>query len=74
MGMLPKYTPRPERVLSPGQTENFERLVAWLTARPPGSGFGREIQVEQNFYGSMLPNPEQQAQMKRDLALALSGA
>ncbi len=29
-GMMPKFTPRPERVLSPRQTEAFERLVGAL--------------------------------------------
>lgn len=75
VGMLPKGTPLPERVLSPKQTDLFDRLIHVLE-RGSGGGYasgGRPVQVEQNFYGSMMPNPEQQAGMRRDLALALSG-
>lgn len=75
VGMLPKATPLPERVLSPTQTGLFERLIQVLErgASAGVSAGGRPVQVEQNFYGSMLPNPEQQAGMRRDLAMALSG-
>lgn len=37
IGMLPKYTSKPERVLSPAQTEAFERLVNQLDS-PRGTG------------------------------------
>jgi hypothetical protein len=77
MGMLPKGTPLPERVLSPRQTDLFERLTVALErdAAAPSSlstPMGGE-QVVQNFYGSALPNAEEKAAMKRELALALSG-
>jgi hypothetical protein len=64
-------------VLSPRQTDLFERLTVALErdAAAPSSlstPMGGE-QVVQNFYGSALPNAEEKAAMKRELALALSG-
>lgn len=38
VGYLPKYTPRPERVLSPRQTAAFERLVDLLDQGRVGGG------------------------------------
>jgi len=46
VGLLPKATPEPERVLSPGQTRSFDALVAHigsgrtLTASPSGADSG----------------------------------
>ncbi|MEU1596211.1 phage tail tape measure protein [Streptomyces sp. NPDC005708] len=40
MGYLPKYTPEPERVLSPRQTAAFERLVDMLESGGVGGGGG----------------------------------
>jgi hypothetical protein len=76
IGALPKYTPEPERVLSPRQTEAFERLVAALDRPPADSDLstGRGVTVEQHFHGTQWPNAEQQAAMRRELALTLSGA
>jgi len=44
VGFLPKYTPKPERVLSPRQTASFDRLVALLERGGMGAG-GSEVRV-----------------------------
>ena len=46
-GMLPKRTPRPERVLSPDQTRAFERLVEQLDTPSGTSAGGVTIQTLQ---------------------------
>jgi phage-related protein len=72
VGALPKYTPLPERVLSPRQTEAFERLVAVLDRQPAidgGSAAGKQVVI--NFHGTTYPNAEQMAAIKREMALAL---
>ena len=40
MGYLPKYTPKPERVLSPRQTVAFDRLVDLIDSGQIGGGGG----------------------------------
>lgn len=47
VGMLPKYTPKPERVLSPRQTDSFERLVATLDARPNVATGGDGVTIQE---------------------------
>lgn len=42
-GLLPKYTPQPERVLSPRQTTAFEALVSFLTHGGPQHGANRTL-------------------------------
>lgn len=46
VGFMMKNTNRPERVLSPRQTEAFEHLVGALTHRPLGGGEGRVLKIE----------------------------
>ncbi len=41
LGFLPKYTPKPERVLSPRQTASFEQLVDLLARGGLGPGGGQ---------------------------------
>jgi hypothetical protein len=72
IGSLPKYTPRPERVLSPRQTQAFERLVAVLdrqSATDGSSAAGKQVVI--HFHGTQHPTPEQMAAIKREMALAL---
>jgi phage-related protein len=72
VGALPKYTPLPERVLSPRQTEAFERLVAVLDRQSVVDGdsvSGKQVVI--NFHGTTYPNAEQMAAIKREMALAL---
>lgn len=49
-GFLPKWTPRPERVLSPGQTASFDRLVDVLD-NSGVAGHGRGTEVHVHFHG-----------------------
>ncbi|WP_042400218.1 transglycosylase SLT domain-containing protein [Streptacidiphilus carbonis] len=66
---------KPEAVLTPQESAAFVAIVRQLTSQGVGaSGLGRGVNVVQNFNGTMWPNPEQQAAMRRDLALALGGA
>lgn len=46
MGMMPKATIRPERVLSPQQTASFDRLVAWLDRNQGSGGPGGQTIVQ----------------------------
>lgn len=46
LGYLPKYTPKPERVLSPQQTSAFERLVDVLDGRSGGNAKPTRQRVE----------------------------
>lgn len=41
LGLLPKYTPKPERVLSPKQTSAFERLVDAISGKGGNRGPSR---------------------------------
>jgi hypothetical protein len=66
VGFMPKLTNRPERVLSPDQTESFERLVDHLPLR--GRGGGVTIQVVNN--GTMVgTSPDQLARLLSPLVL-----
>jgi TP901 family phage tail tape measure protein len=53
MGLLPKFTPRPERILSPRQTESFDRLVGVLDrgGAPGGTGSRQPLEVHVHFNG-----------------------
>lgn len=46
MGLMPKATIRPERVLSPQQTASFDRLVAWLDRNQGSGGPGSQTIVQ----------------------------
>lgn len=46
IGMMPKATIRPERVLSPQQTASFDRLVAWLDRNQGSGGPGGQTIVQ----------------------------
>lgn len=65
-------TGQPERVLTPQQTEAFDRLVQRLTQTDP-SNAGTGVTVNQNYFGPQMPSPEMQAQQRRDLAMLLGG-
>ncbi|NOR03702.1 hypothetical protein HGK72_26990 [Mycolicibacterium fortuitum] len=46
VGLMPKATIRPERVLSPQQTASFDRLVAWLDRNQGSGGPGSQTIVQ----------------------------
>lgn len=46
VGMMPKATIRPERVLSPQQTASFDRLVDWLDRNQGSGGPGSQTIVQ----------------------------
>ncbi|OMC08559.1 hypothetical protein [Mycolicibacterium fortuitum] len=46
VGLMPKATIRPERVLSPQQTASFDRLVAWLDRNQGSGGPGGQTIVQ----------------------------
>lgn len=74
VGSMPKWTSAPERVLSPRQTESFDRLVAVLDQLTQNSGLVSgtpRAPVTIQFVGTQHPTAEQKAEMMRDLALAL---
>lgn len=48
-GYMPKWTSKPERVLSPRQTVAFERLVGALTTRPVMAGGGPSMVLNATF-------------------------
>ena len=64
------FTGQPEAVLDPRQTQLLETLVQRLGSG--ASGVAGQPVVQFVYNGTQHPTPEQQAQMKRDLALALS--
>ena len=64
-------TGQPEAVLTPEQSQ---ALVKMAQSLPPAGGNGIGPTVVQQFYGTQYPTAEQKALMRRDLALALSGA
>lgn len=68
IGILPKNTIAPERVLSPRQTASFERLVDLLDGAGVGSGSGgsRTVQV-----GNINVHGTQAAEKTNDRLLAL---
>jgi hypothetical protein len=70
MGPVNQLT-QPEAVLTPQQSQALIELAS--SARRGGDGATAQPQVVQNFIGTQLPTPEQQAQMRRDLAMSLSG-
>jgi hypothetical protein len=55
VGFMPKLTRRPERVLSPDQTESFERLVDYLPMRGRGGG---DLYMTINVSGSVVSERE----------------
>lgn len=74
-GLMPgpvNATGQPEAVLTPAESAAFVALVKRWTAQP-GSGGPGGATVVQNFVGGGFPNAEQQAAMKREMALALAG-
>jgi hypothetical protein len=62
-------TGQPEAVLTPAESQAWVALVKRMLSQP--SGFGGPQAVFQ-YYGTQQPTPEQQAIMRRDLALSLS--
>ncbi|MFD3426138.1 phage tail protein [Nocardia fluminea] len=55
VGLMPKNTIEPERVLSPRQTQSFDQLVQMLDRGQVGLGH-RTVQVgSQHFYGQKAP-------------------
>ncbi|MCD5419787.1 hypothetical protein LRS71_09495 [Rhodococcus pyridinivorans] len=66
IGIMPKNTIAPERVLSPRQTASFDRLVDLLDARGIGGGGSRSVQV-----GSIQVHGTQAAEKTNDRLLAL---
>ena len=67
VGFLPKATPSPERVLSPQQTEAFER---WMDAGAKSGGSAAPVQ---NVTIYMQQPPGSPAEAARYVALALRG-
>jgi SLT domain-containing protein len=66
---------KPEAVLTPEQSQAFIVLARHLAGQGiEGASVGRQVTVEQHYHGTQLPTVEQQADMQRRLALALSGA
>lgn len=68
LGYLPKYTPKPERVLSPKQTSAFERLVDHLDGSGKSSGPLRVASGKVDF------DPRTMEMWIRDLAIQEAGA
>lgn len=66
VGMMPKNTIAPERVLSPRQTQAFESLIPVLDRMTGGDGGNRTIQI-----GSMNINGRDPAQKTADDLLSL---
>ena len=65
---------RPEAVLTPDESQAFVQIARQLTAQGVGQGgVGGSKQAIFQFFGTQLPTPEQQAEMDRHLAMALSG-
>jgi SLT domain-containing protein len=72
-GLMPgpvNSTGQPEAVLTPAESQAFVAIVKRLTAQGPA---GAGATVIQQFNGTQWPNAEQQAAMKREMALALAG-
>lgn len=65
-------TGQPEAVLTPQQTQALITVAESLTRNGGRGPAGGQVVVNQNYLGPMMPNPEQQAIMRRDLALSLS--
>ncbi|MFJ5027766.1 hypothetical protein ACIQB5_06655 [Streptomyces sp. NPDC088560] len=66
---------KPEAVLTPDQSEALIANAEYLRAqRTAGSEPGASKQVTIQFVGTQYPNSEQMAALKREMALALSGA
>lgn len=51
LGLLPKATIKPERVLSPRQTKAFENLISNLTTNPILNALSKVPQIASNFDG-----------------------
>ncbi|WP_432794135.1 hypothetical protein [Rhodococcus ruber] len=66
IGVLPKNTVQPERVLSPRQTASFERLVDLLDGSGLSGGGSRTVQI-----GSMTVQGTQAAEKTSDKLLSL---
>jgi hypothetical protein len=64
-------TGRPEAVLTPDESRAFVRIARHLAQGTSGQAGGTT--VNQNYYGPQMPGPEQQAIMRRDLAVMLGG-
>jgi SLT domain-containing protein len=64
---------RPEAVLTPDQSQWLQQMAQAGTAQR-GAGVDPSRQVVINFNGTQYPNAEQMAAIRRDMALALSGA
>ncbi len=66
---------KPEAVLTPDQSEALIANAEYIRAqRTAGSEPGASKQVNIYFTGTQYPNTEQMAALKREMALALSGA
>lgn len=69
VGLLPKATVRPERVLSPDQTATFDRFVAWLEGGGlAGAGAGRRVEIHAPF---TVTGGEQAGRQVHDRLLAM---
>jgi hypothetical protein len=64
-------TTRPEAVLNPAESDAFVKFVRSLPSHGVTSANG--VTVIQQFNGTQWPNVEQQAAMKREMALTLAG-
>lgn len=66
----PNQTGRPEAVLNPDESQAIVTLARELVAQ---RGTGKQVVVNQNYYGPQMPTAEQLAVYRRDLALMLGG-
>jgi len=72
-GMMPKFNPRPERVLSPGQTEAFERLVQVLDRQGVGAGVSVSVSADAGLAQQYAEQVAERTVVKWRDALAVSG-
>jgi len=72
-GMMPKFNPRPERVLLPGQTEAFERLVQVLDRQGVGAGVSVSVSADAGLAQQYAEQVAERTVVKWRDALAVSG-
>ncbi len=72
-GMMPKFTSRPERVLSPEQTEAFDRLVTVLDRQGVGAGVSVSVSADAGLAQQYAEQVAERTVAKWRDALAVAG-